>query len=211
MLPEWIFCSCHCLKASEHNAHNACLPFRKGTLNILLCSCLPAVCLLLSSCVLSAGPRRTTLALLLPKRGDNQGPECGAAGAIWFSRPIAGSWMLVTSRQSHPIPSAVWGDALDIAVENCTKGDRPRSTAVPERDCQSHGSCSWATHPWWMGSGFVCIYPGHKALQKMFPNCSFCISWACSLVSAALLLCCCLNAAKPSPPEGSSPVKRMGL
>lgn len=82
------------------------------------------------------------MALLLPKRGDNQGPECGAAGAVCFSLPLAGSWMLVTSRQSHPIPSAVWGDALDIAVENGTKGDRLRSTAVPERDCRSHGGCS---------------------------------------------------------------------
>lgn len=36
-MPAWIFCSCCRLKAS---AHNACLPLTKGTLNILLCSCL---------------------------------------------------------------------------------------------------------------------------------------------------------------------------
>lgn len=104
------------------------------------------------------------------------------AGAIWFSLPIAHSWVLITIRQGCPIPSATWGDALGITVENRTKGDQvrgfvqPSPTAVPEGLSGPRQPVPSHTPVVWMSSGFVssqatqCCRKCSQTAHSVFPE-----------------------------------------
>lgn len=125
--------------------------------------------------------------------------------------------MLLSSRQSHPIPSATWGGALGIAVENRTKGGSAEGVcAARSHRCAREGlSEPWQlvlSHARVVDEFRLCLYLArpHSAAENV-PKLLILHFLSCSLVSAAWLPCYPPNAAKASPPEGSSPVKWLGL
>lgn len=123
MLPEWNFCSCCFLKASEHNMHSVCLPLRQGTLNILLCV---SGCSWFIPIRAYAGPRRNIVAFL--KGRIIRAQSVGQQEPFGFLLPPLACGC--SSAVGRTVPSV-----LGVAVENCTKRDRPRGICAAQSHC----------------------------------------------------------------------------